>query len=173
MPVSPNSFRTRTRTTRRRFLVVAGIVGAAAVVACGGSTAAVPTKSSASLAAPASGGGSAPPTATSGSTSAAASSGATVTLSDDNKFTPATLTVAAGTTVTFLNSSTMIHSVTDDPSKAVNKANAQLPSGVQPWDSGLLQPSQKWTHTFAVAGTYKYFCVPHETLGMLGTITVQ
>ena len=25
---------------------------------------------------------------------------------------------------------------------------------------------------FTVAGTYKYFCIPHELLGMVGQITV-
>jgi plastocyanin len=178
------SLNERRRTTRRGFLVITGLVGAAALVTCGGS-AATPTVSSGSAptatpnsgggpatATPNSSGGAATPT-TSASTSAAGPAASTITMTDDNKFSPATLTVAKGTTVTFNNSSQMIHSATDDPTKAVNKPDAQLPDGAQPWDSGLLQPGQMWTHTFDVAGTYKFFCVPHETLGMLGTITVQ
>jgi plastocyanin len=94
-------------------------------------------------------------------------------MTNDNKFDPAQVTVAKGTAVTWQNASTMVHSATDDPSKAVNKSDAALPSGAQPWDSGLLQPGQSWSHTFDVAGTYSYFCVPHETLGMVGKITVQ
>lgn len=167
------SLNERRRTTRRGFLVITGLVGAAALIACS-SSAATPTVSSGSApkATPNSGGSAATPT-TSGSTSSAGSAASTITMTDDNKFSPATLSVAKGTTVTFNNTSQMIHSATDDPTKAANKPDAQLPDGAPPWDSGLLQPGQTWTHTFDVAGTYKFFCVPHETLGMLGTITVQ
>ncbi len=159
------------RMSRRGFVVGLSLAGMAALVSCAGGAAA-PATSTGSTA-----GGAAAPTAstgsTAGSTPASASNPTTITMTNDNKFSPSTLTVAKGATVTFDNSSTMVHSATDDPSKAVNKADAQLPDGAQPWDSGLIQPGQKWTHTFDVAGTYKFFCVPHETLGMLGTITVQ
>jgi plastocyanin len=94
-------------------------------------------------------------------------------MTDANKFEPASVTIAKGGSVTWTNTSTMPHSVTDDPAKASNKADAQLPSGAPAWDSSLLQPSQTYSHTFDVAGTYKYFCVPHEALGMLGTVIVQ
>jgi plastocyanin len=94
-------------------------------------------------------------------------------MTDDNKFDPATVTITKGGTVTWTNTSSMQHTVTDDPVKAVNKADAQLPPGVQPWDAGLVNPGQTFSHTFDVVGTYKYFCVPHESLGMLGTVVVQ
>lgn len=96
----------------------------------------------------------------------------TVQMTDALKFDPATLTSPRGSTVTLRNTSQTVHTVTDDPSKAANKADAELPAGAQPWDSGLLNPGQTFTHTFDVPGTYKYFCTPHETLGMLGTIIV-
>ncbi len=63
--------------------------------------------------------------------------------------------------------------VTDDPSKAANSADALLPSGAQPWDSGTIDPARTYTHTFDVPGTYKYFCQPHEAAGMAGTIVVM
>jgi plastocyanin len=97
---------------------------------------------------------------------------ATVTMTDTLRFEPATLTVAKGTTVTWSNTSSMEHTVTDDPAVAVNKADAALPSGAQPWNSGTISPGQTFQHTFDTPGTYKYFCMPHETAGMLGTITV-
>ncbi|MCL5279758.1 MAG: plastocyanin/azurin family copper-binding protein [Planctomycetes bacterium] len=28
-------------------------------------------------------------------------------------------------------------------------------------------------HTFEVPGTYVYFCLPHEAMGMVGKVTVQ
>lgn len=97
---------------------------------------------------------------------------ATVQLTDALKFEPASLTVPRGTTVTWRNGSQLVHTVTDDPSKAANADDAQLPSGAQAWDSGDLNAGREFTHTFDVPGTYKYFCQPHETAGMLGTIIV-
>jgi plastocyanin len=47
-----------------------------------------------------------------------------------------------------------------------------LPSGAQAWDSGPLNGGQTFSHAFTTPGTYKYFCIPHESLGMLATITV-
>lgn len=139
------------RLTRRAALATFAFVGAGALVAC-------------------SSGGTAAPSGAPGLSSNAA----TVTGSDDSKFTPATVTISKGGTVTWTNSSTtMQHSVTADPVKAVNKADVQLPSGVQPWDSGLIAPGGTYSHTFDVSGTYKYFCIPHESLGMVGTVVVQ
>jgi plastocyanin len=93
-------------------------------------------------------------------------------LTDANQFQPATLSVPTGTTVTWTNTGSTQHTVTDDPSKAVNAADAALPAGAQAWDSGILNGGQTFTHTFTTPGTYKYFCIPHEALGMLATITV-
>ena len=95
-----------------------------------------------------------------------------VQLTDALKFEPPTLTVARGTSVTWRNASQLVHTVTDDASKAANAANVQLPAGAQAWDSGDLNAGQTFTHTFDVAGTYKYFCVPHETAGMLAIVVV-
>ena len=93
-------------------------------------------------------------------------------MTDALRFEPANLTVAKGTTVIWRNSSQTVHTVTDDPDKASNKADAALPSGAQPWDSGNLNPGQMFSHTFDTPGTYKYFCIPHEAAGMTGTIVV-
>lgn len=97
---------------------------------------------------------------------------ATVTLTDALKFEPPAITVRKGTTVTWRNTTSVVHSVTDDPSKASNKADAALPSGAQPWDSGDIGPGQSFSRAFDTPGTYKYFCKPHELAGMLGAITV-
>jgi plastocyanin len=29
------------------------------------------------------------------------------------------------------------------------------------WDSGLIPPGEKWTHTFDKPGEYRYHCEPH------------
>jgi plastocyanin len=93
-------------------------------------------------------------------------------MTDANQFQPATLSIAAGTTVTWTNNGSVQHTVTDDSSKASNPADASLPTGVAAWDSGPVNGGQTFSHTFTTPGTYKYFCIPHEALGMLATITV-
>ncbi len=93
-------------------------------------------------------------------------------MTDALRFEPAALTVRRGATVTWRNTSATMHTVTDDPGKAANKADAALPEGAQPWDSGNINPGQTFQHTFDTPGTYKYFCTPHEAAGMLGTINV-
>ena len=89
-----------------------------------------------------------------------------------NEFQPAAITVARGTTVQWVNTGVMPHTVTDDPSKAARPSNAALPSGAQTWDSGQLNGGQSFSHTFDTPGDYTYFCIPHESLGMVGHITV-
>jgi plastocyanin len=96
----------------------------------------------------------------------------TVNMTDANRFEPAELTVPKGATVTWINTSQAVHTVTDDPSKAVNKSNAALPNGAQPWDSGTIAGGASFSNTFDVPGRYTYFCIPHESLGMVGHITV-
>jgi plastocyanin len=63
--------------------------------------------------------------------------------------------------------------VTDDPAKAATATDAQLPAGGQSFDSGDLNPGQSYSHLFDTPGTYKYFCQPHETAGMLSTVIVS
>jgi plastocyanin len=145
------------RLSRRGLLAGLALAGAGALVACGGGGS--------------SGGAPAGGAATSGG--GTASNSATVKMTDANKFDPDTVTITKGGTVTWQNTSTTQHSVTCDPSKAANKADAQLPSGAQPFDSGLLNASATFQQTFNTSGTYKYFCIPHESLGMLGTVIVQ
>jgi plastocyanin len=88
-------------------------------------------------------------------------------------FSPATLNISAGDTVTFRNTSSIAHTATCDPSKAVNAASVSLPTGAGAWDSGTLTANGEFNHTFTVAGQYRYFCIPHELQGMVGTINVS
>jgi plastocyanin len=75
------------------------------------------------------------------------------------KFVPFTLTVPAGTTVTWVNHDIAPHTATrrsfDD----------------EPFDSGNLQDTQIFRHRFRKPGTYGYMCILHQ--GMRGTIVVQ
>jgi plastocyanin len=95
-----------------------------------------------------------------------------IKMTGQNTFDAATITVPAGTTVTWLNDGTMPQSATFDPSKATNKADGAVPQGATPFDSGLVQPGQTWSHDFTTPGTYRYFCIPNEGQGMTGTVVV-
>jgi plastocyanin len=110
--------------------------------------------------------------------SADASAGETVVkMTNELRFTPASVTVNVGQTLTWINASSIPHTTTDDPAKnPVAQAHpeyAQLPAGAAAWDSGLLQPGESYSQSFTVPGTYHYFCIPHVLSGMRGTITVQ
>jgi plastocyanin len=71
-------------------------------------------------------------------------------------FSPATLTVSIGTTVTWTNDDSMTHTVTSN-------------SGV--FDSGDLPQGKTFSFTFNTAGTFDYHCAIHPS--MVGHIIVQ
>jgi plastocyanin len=83
------------------------------------------------------------------------STGATVRMAG-KRFTPGTLTVNAGTRVTFLNDDGRDHTVT---------------AGDGSFDSGVVGQGQTFVRTFSTAGTFSYLCVIHS--GMTGTIAVR
>jgi plastocyanin len=74
------------------------------------------------------------------------------------RFEPATLEIKAGTTVEWVNTGKKVHTVTGDDSD---------------WDSGKLQPGKKFSKVFDENGTFKYHCIPHHGVGMIGTIVVK
>lgn len=82
-------------------------------------------------------------------------SGNAVTISNFS-FSPGTLTVKAGTKVTWTNKDSATHTVTSD-------------SGV--FTSGNLLSNGTFSYTFASAGTFPYHCTIHTS--MKGTIVVQ
>src|SRR5829696_7834859 len=78
---------------------------------------------------------------------------------EDNFFAPADITVEPGTTVTWVQSGNNGHTTTSY-------------DGL--WDSGMIEGGSGGTFsfTFEEPGTYDYFCIPHESLGMIGSVTV-
>lgn len=89
-----------------------------------------------------------------------------------NRFFPASLTIRRGDSVQWLNRSRVVHTVTADPARATRRSHFKLPPGVNPFHSGNILPGWGHGRTFLVAGAYKYFCVPHQDMGMLGKILV-
>lgn len=96
-----------------------------------------------------------------------------VKMTNTLKFVPAKVIIHKGDTVKWKNVSDLVHTATDVPSKAVNPSDASLPPGAKPFNSGFLKPGSSYRHTFKVTGTYHYFCIPHEIMGMLGTVIVK
>ena len=64
-------------------------------------------------------------------------------------FSPGTITVKAGTTITWKNNDNMAHTVTADDAS---------------FDSGALNVGQSFSHTFNTVGTVKYHCTYHSTM---------
>jgi plastocyanin len=89
-----------------------------------------------------------------------------------SRFDPETVTIAAGDTVKWTNSGFVTHTVTFDPSKAQKASDVSLPAGVAPFASDNIEEDGTFSHTFTVKGTYKYVCVFHESMGMVGTVVV-
>jgi amicyanin len=85
----------------------------------------------------------------------ASAAGAEVKI-DNFSFGPETLTVPVGTTVTWINRDDIPHSVV---------------STDKVFKSKLLGKNEKFSYTFAKAGTYPYFCSIHPK--MTGKVVVQ
>jgi plastocyanin len=139
--------------------VVAGVIALLVVTACLNTSASTPTAADPAAAA---GGGTAD---------------VTIKMTNSNEFQPATISVARGTTVTWINSGQAPHTVTGDPSKAARPTDAVLPTGARAWDSGqlnggVLNSGQSFSYTFDMPGEYTYFCIPHESVGMVAHIIV-
>ncbi len=98
---------------------------------------------------------------------------AEVTMNNQLRFEPAVVTISAGQAVRWSNPSGLIHTVTADPSKAMQADNVRLPTGVDVFDSGDVGPGGSFTWTFTEPGEYRYVCIPHEGATMVGTIMVR
>jgi plastocyanin len=77
---------------------------------------------------------------------------------DNFAFRPATLTIAVGTKVTWVNRD-------DVPHTATSTKKPRL------FDSGTLDTDERFTHVFTAPGTYEYFCALHPH--MTGKIVVK
>jgi LPXTG-motif cell wall-anchored protein len=84
----------------------------------------------------------------------AAASGS-VTIADFS-FSPATITINQGDTVTWNNNGPTPHSATASDGS---------------FDTGILKKGGSGSHTFSQAGSFSYFCKPHPF--MKGTVVVQ
>lgn len=74
-------------------------------------------------------------------------------------FTPSDLTIEPGTTVRWVNETSMFHTIT--------------PDGHSEWSEGSVNTmGETFTYTFGTEGSFPYYCSPHQSLGMVGSVTV-
>lgn len=71
-------------------------------------------------------------------------------------FSPSSITVAANTTIKWINKDTAPHTVTSDGGA---------------FNSGTINTNGTFSHTFTAAGTYSYHCTFHPT--MTGSVTAN
>lgn len=103
----------------------------------------------------------------------------TVEMTDSLVYDPDSVTVAPGTTVVWQNVGAVGHSVTayedEIPGEAEYFASGDFDSEQAARDAypeGEIGGGEQYEHTFDVEGAYEYFCIPHESAGMVGTIEV-
>ncbi|GAA0198352.1 plastocyanin/azurin family copper-binding protein [Haladaptatus pallidirubidus] len=96
-------------------------------------------------------------------------------------FNPKEFEVEVGETVVWVNTDMRNHSVTayeaGIPEGAEYFASGGFESEQAARDAwrngnGTINPNTTYEHTFEVPGEYAYFCIPHESGGMSGTIVV-
>ncbi len=83
-------------------------------------------------------------------------SGAKSVTISDFAFTPASITIAKGSSVTWTNNGPSTHTVT---------------AGDGSFNSGNLPSGGKFSHTFSTTGTFAYHCAIHPQ--MTGSVVVQ
>lgn len=101
-------------------------------------------------------------------------------MTDALTFEPETVTVAQGGTVTWENVGSIDHTVTAYEDEIPDSAGYFASGGFdaeQPArrniEDGLIAGGETFTHTFDTPGRYGYFCIPHESSGITGTIRVE
>lgn len=111
---------------------------------------------------------------------ACSNGGATITAGSNLRYEPGVVTVEVGETVTFTNDSDASHTVTAYEDK-IPEGGSFFSSGgftserearSEP-EKGMLDQGEAFEVTFDAPGTYAYFCVPHEQLGMKGKVIVE
>jgi plastocyanin len=113
--------------------------------------------------------------------SAACSDGEpTVGMTGDRAFEPKSITVSAGETVTWTNDSSDAHTVTAEEASLPEGANYFASGGATSEEAatdgvadGLLTEGETFSVTFDEPGTYRYYCIPHLSEGMTGTVIVK
>jgi len=79
-----------------------------------------------------------------------------------SSFTPSDIEIEVGETVTWTNDNSVSHTVTSGSDGEHDGM----------FDSGNLPPGEEFSYQFDETGTFDYYCIPHLSSGMTGTVTV-
>ncbi|HEX6964292.1 MAG TPA: plastocyanin [Gemmatimonadaceae bacterium] len=169
-----------------RLTGLALIAGAVVLGACAGGEKGQDTSNTAAAATPAATSDTGAGAAAAGAVAAAPVTGKTIEVKmvmDDPshpKFEPADITIHEGDAVKWVVVSGTPHNVVFDSAQAPAAVKAQLaanmPEPMQPLSGKfLMSPGESYTVSFGKIppGKYYYYCLPHDMLGMHGTVTVQ
>jgi plastocyanin len=102
----------------------------------------------------------------------AAFADATVKLGSDSGalvFEPASVTIKAGESVSWVNNAGFPHNIVFDEDESPAGVNVEALSH----EDYLNAPGETVSSKFTTAGTYGYYCEPHQGAGMKGKIVVQ
>lgn len=104
----------------------------------------------------------------------------TVAMTADFQYAPETVTVPTDGTVVWFNESDVGHTVTAYEQKLPDGAAYFTSGGFSSEhvarnhpSEGLIEPNGRFEHTFERPGKYEYFCIPHEGIGMVGSVRVR
>lgn len=79
----------------------------------------------------------------------------------DYAFEPAQVTISPGEVIRWVDAE-------DD-----SDDHTVTPDGHGEWQEAEMEDGDVFTHTFDATGTFDYYCDPHRTQGMTGSITVE
>lgn len=108
----------------------------------------------------------------------------TVDMTDDLIFDPDSITIAPGDSIVWENVGAVGHSVTAYEDNIPEGAEFFASGGFEAEEparnayttgepeNGDIPGGETYEHTFETEGTFEYFCIPHESVGMLGSIEV-
>lgn len=101
-------------------------------------------------------------------------------MTGDFGFDPKIKTIEPGQTVTWTNTSDVDHTVTAYGDRIPDGATYFASGGFESERAarnhvteGLIASGSEYEHTFEEPGTHEYYCVPHESSGMVGTVQVE
>ena len=92
---------------------------------------------------------------------ATGSTGALTVSAKGTSFSPSTMSVSAGQTVTWRNDDSIDHTVTSGTNCTSDGKFDQV-----------IHPGETFQYTFPTAGSFPYFCRFHCSMGMTGTVSV-
>jgi plastocyanin len=102
-------------------------------------------------------------------------------MTGDLRFDPAEVTIEYEETVTWENESGAPHTASAYEESLPEGAAYFASGGYESEQAvrhstsarGFLERGETYQYTFEVPGTYRYFCLPHEENGMIGTVVVE